>query len=71
MKAILEFNLPEEEHEHRCAVAGQNLYGDVYEIDQWLRGLLKHGGIDKMKADELGEQVRERLNDTMMKVGME
>lgn len=43
MKASLEFNLPEEQHEFKCATAGTELASALIDIDQVLRSVTKHG----------------------------
>ena len=42
MKAILEFNLPEEKSEHLAAVKGTQWYLAMYDLDNWLRDQIKH-----------------------------
>jgi len=42
-KAILEFNLPEEEQEHRDAIEGTMWKLAMWDIDQILRNAIKHG----------------------------
>jgi len=43
MKAILEFNLPEEEQEHSDALNGAAFKHCLQELDRELRNSLKHG----------------------------
>jgi hypothetical protein len=43
MKATLQFDLPEESHEFRCATAGVELASALIDIDQILRSVTKHG----------------------------
>ena len=43
MKVILEFNLPDEEHQFRAAIAGHRLLGHLDDIKQLVRLHLKHG----------------------------
>lgn len=45
MQAILKFNLsdPDDEREHRYALAGRDALVALEQIDQWARGRLKHG----------------------------
>lgn len=42
-KAILEFNLPEEEQEHRDALEGTAWKVAMWDLDQTLRNAIKHG----------------------------
>jgi len=58
MKAILEFNLPEEQAEHYCAIKGADMLNVLFELRVQLRGLLKYGEL----TDEQHEIV-EKLQD--------
>ena len=42
-KALLEFNLPEEEQEHRDALDGTNWKLVAWDLDQMLRNAIKYG----------------------------
>lgn len=42
MKAILEFNLPEEQAEHYCAIKGADMLNALFDIRLKLRGMLKY-----------------------------
>jgi hypothetical protein len=55
MKAILEFNLPEEDEEYRHAVHGIDYSIVIDEIDNYLRGQLKYN------CDNLSEEVQAAL----------
>lgn len=44
MKAILEFNLPEDEAEHKYALAGLDALLLIHNLEQEIRQLLRHGG---------------------------
>ena len=59
MKAILEFNLPEERDEHTLAVKAPNMYGALWDIDQWLRAKIKYE--DRFEFQEVREQLHEIL----------
>jgi hypothetical protein len=50
MKAILEFNLPEEEEEFKMATQGQKLYVAIHSIEAYLRSKTKHAP-DSMSDD--------------------
>lgn len=56
MKAILEFNLPEDKEDFDYANNGFNYYMALYEMDQWLRSECKYNDKEGMYA------VREKLN---------
>ena len=71
MKAILEFNFNEENNdrtEFQDAVDGTKWKHSVWEMDQWLRGNIKHApddiSDDTYKAFELcREQLHEFINN--------
>jgi hypothetical protein len=42
MKAILEFNLPEDNQEFKMATQGADMFSTLWEIDQWLRSQIKY-----------------------------
>lgn len=60
-KAILEFVLPEEEPDFRYAVAGRDALLALEAIDQWARGILKHGEPEKEDPTALLEYLRVTL----------
>ena len=47
MKAILEFNLPDEQHEFYCATKGQDMISVLWELQQELRKLYKYEELNK------------------------
>lgn len=68
MKAILEFNLDEREDEmaHLRCVKSLSMALVLWEIDQHLRGLIKHS--PDSQSDETHEElirIRERLHEEM------
>jgi len=64
MKAILEFNLPEEKSDFNFATQGLNWWSVCWEMDQWLRGEMKHPSGD-MSDDtyEALQKCREKLSE--------
>jgi len=64
LKAILQFNLPEEHEEFRLANEGAHWQLVVWEFDQKLRGYIKHGHEFK-SADEAVEHIRKQLHEEM------
>jgi 3-methyladenine DNA glycosylase AlkC len=65
VKAILEFNLPEESDEHLTAVKATDWQMTLWDVDQRLREIVKHGD-DDTKADwaqELRDYIYEQLNE--------
>lgn len=55
--ATLRFSLPDEEHEFRTAQQGQAAKAALWDIDQRLRSLLKHGEPTDEEA-RLAEEIR-------------
>jgi hypothetical protein len=43
MKATLEFNLPDEQAEHYCAIKGADMLNVLWELKAELRAMLKYG----------------------------
>lgn len=64
MKAILEFNLPEDASEYAAANAGAGLRSVLWDFDQWLRQQLKYGH-EFASADEALEAARKELRDDL------
>ncbi len=60
MKAILEFNLPEEQSEFNTAVKGEKFESALYAIDNACRGWLKYGHEFEDTADAL-QAVRDMI----------
>lgn len=68
MKAVLEFNLPEEEFEFDLASKSFPLLQLVEDLDQELRNFLKYGTIPFDKStittpEEMAEAIREWIGD--------
>ena len=59
-RATLTFRLPDEEVEHRAALQGAAAKSCLWEIDQRLRGLLKHGSPGEETA-RLAEEIRQMI----------
>ena len=70
MKAILEFNLPEEYHEHLVAAHASDFTEIIRRMELELRGWLKQGHNFK-DADEALEKVRDKLWDEINERGVE
>jgi len=65
MKAILEFNLPEEKDEYNFANNGVNYYITLVEFDHWLRSEYKYNGNEPMF--EAKENLQHYINDKNIK----
>jgi len=68
MKAILEFNLPEDNIEYELVNNAGKMHSVLWDMDQWLRGQTKHAP-DTMSEDTYNaylkcrEQLNELIND--------
>jgi len=66
MKAILEFNLPEEKDEYNFANNGVNYYITLVEFDHWLRSEYKYNGNEAMF--EVRKKLNEFINENNVKI---
>ena len=66
MKAILEFNLPEDKDEYDFANNGLNYYLALVEFDRWLRSEYKYNGNESMF--EVREKLQQFINDNNIKI---
>ena len=69
MKAILEFNLPEDEEQFNVASKGMEWALVVWDIDQLLRNKLKHGA--PTHHVHLLEELRDTLNNLVEDKGLQ
>ena len=69
MKAILEFNLPEDEEQFNTANKGMDWALVAWDIDQLLRKKLKYGDIFPNTRAEL-EKIRDTLNEMLADRGL-
>jgi hypothetical protein len=60
MKAILEFNLPEEQAEHYCAIKGADMLNVLWELKTELRSMLKYGELPGQQY-EIVEKIQDFL----------
>lgn len=67
MKAILEFNLPEDNQDFDMATKASKMYCTLWELDQWLRGEIKYNG---KELDEVRDKLRELMNDNRIDFDM-
>jgi hypothetical protein len=65
MKAVLEFNLPEERIEHVRAVRAGDAWATLHELDQHLRSIIKYGDGNYKSPEELATYLRAAINDTL------
>ncbi len=64
MKAILEFNLPEEQAEHYCAIKGSDMLNVLWELKAELRSMRKYQEL-KENQYEIIEKLEQFLIDTL------
>lgn len=65
MKAILEFNLPEDESEFNLANKGSKYYFVLWEMDQWYRSKIKYDDTLSDEQYKIYEDSRQQLRDFM------
>jgi len=72
MKAILEFNLPEDQPDFDLAVNGAKAQSTLWEFDQWLRAQYKYMSDEEYSEDkyETYEKCREQLREIMFENGL-
>jgi len=66
MKAILEFNLPEDKEDFDFATNGINYYSALFEFDNWLRSEYKYNGNEPMF--EVRKKLNEFINENNVKI---
>ena len=64
MKATLEFNLPEEQAEHYCAIKGADMLNVLFQLRIKLRGMLKYDELTDQQY-EIVENIQEYLIDIL------
>ena len=69
MKAILEFDLPEEEEQFSAANKGMDWALLAWDIDQLLRNKLKYSDLLPNTSAEL-EEIRDTLNEMLTDKGL-
>lgn len=70
MKAILEFDLPEDNTEHDMAVNAHKMHSVIFELRERLRSTVKHNDSLTKKELEVYEKIREELNDNLISNGL-
>jgi hypothetical protein len=63
MKVVLEFNLPEDQHNFEACSKGMEWALASWDLDQKLRNWLKYGGYEFQSVDEALEGVRKELHE--------
>jgi len=62
MEAILKFNLPEDNSAHLIAIRGSEYFSCLWNLDQKLRSLLKHGH-DYSSVETLAQDLRDYIHE--------
>ena len=70
MKAILEFQIPDEEQEFKEAVNGGTFKYILWKIDQDLRGKLKHGNTTECES-KCYQEVRDEIRTLLQSHNLE
>ena len=65
MKAILEFNLPEDQIDFDLAVKGTKYYSALWEMDQWLRSQIKYNDNLTDEQHDVYQKCRDQLRECM------
>lgn len=66
-KVTIEFEIPEEQGELDAALKGREAISVLWDVDQRLRGLLKHGEPTEEQA-ELAREIREMIPYELLEV---
>ena len=67
MKAILEFNLPEDNQEFELHIKASKMYCTLWDFDVWLRSEIKYNG---KELNEVRDKLREIMNDNRIDFDM-
>ena len=72
MKAILEFNLPEDQQEFNLATKGSNWWNVCWDMDQWLRAQYKYMPDEKYSKEKYDAyyEAREKLFELISENGV-
>ena len=65
MKAIIEFDLPEEEHQHKYAINGRKLYEIISEFDSFMKGQIDGAEMLSDEQYELLVNLNEQFNNAI------
>jgi len=65
MKAILEYNLPDEQQEYDLANKGSDLSIIIWDLDQWLRNEIKYNNELTDKESDTYCKIRDKLREIM------
>jgi hypothetical protein len=65
MKAIIEFDLPNEEHQHKYAINGRKLYDIINEFDSFMKGQIDRAEMLSDEQYELLVSLNEQFNNAI------
>lgn len=68
MKAILEFNLPEDNQEFELHTKALKMYSTLWDFDIWLRSEIKYN--DQEQYEPVRDKLRELMNDNRINFDM-
>ena len=68
MKAILEFNLPEDNQEFELHTKALKMYSTLWDFDVWLRAEIKYN--NQEQYEPVREKLREIMNDNRIDFDM-
>ena len=68
MKAILEFNLPEDNQEFELHTKALKMYSTLWDFDLWLRSEIKYN--NQEQYEPVREKLRELMNDNRIDFDM-
>lgn len=69
MKAILEFDLPEDHDEHIRAANAGVAWSGLHRIDEMLRAFIKYNDNEGKTAQDLAHEVRQMISDITEVIG--
>lgn len=71
MKATLEFNLPDNQHDFDCAIDGAKWMSAMWDLNEWLRSQTKYAP-DSQNADYTNGLIiaREKLHEILNEEGL-
>ncbi|NBW22978.1 MAG: hypothetical protein EBR82_85040 [Caulobacteraceae bacterium] len=65
MKAILEYTLPDDQHEYDLANSASDMYNALYEINEKLRNLHKYGELNGEQL-EIVDKIYQDFHDILI-----
>jgi hypothetical protein len=70
MKAVIEFQLPEEQEEFNTFSNASKYYSTLWDLDQWLRGIIKYDDSLTDEQETIYQKVRDRLHEELTSNGV-